>query len=120
LPIGLAIAAIAFALIELFFSARRVDENRISEAVQGFSWIPTLSLVLLMVVYSLLFSKLGFVLSSYLFLHASFLTLGERRIFLSGFIAASLVVFLWLMLTRVFGIFLDSGDLYRFLFGLVS
>jgi hypothetical protein len=120
LPIGLAIAAIAFALIELFFSARRVDENRISEAVQGFSWIPTLSLVLLMVVYSLLFSKLGFVLSSYLFLHASFLILGERRIFLSGFIAASLVVFMWLMLTRVFGIFLDSGDLYRFLFVLVS
>jgi hypothetical protein len=55
-----------------------------------------------------------------LFLHASFLVLGERRILVSGVIAASLVVFLWLMLTRVFGIFLDSGDLYRFLYGLVS
>jgi hypothetical protein len=69
---------------------------------------------------ALLFSKLGFVFSSYLFLHASFLVLGERRILVSGVIAASLVVFLWLMLTRVFGIFLDSGDLYRFLYGLVS
>lgn len=113
LPIGLSVSAIGFALLELFSSIRHSPINRISESVQGFNWVPTFLLVLSMVAYSLLFDTLGFILSSYLFLHASFLVLGERRILVSGVVAAGLVMFLWLILTRAFGIFLDSGDLYR-------
>jgi len=120
LPVGLSVAAIAFALAELFLSTRRANDCRISEAVDGFRWGPTLLLVLLMGLYSFVFDTLGFILSSYLFLQFGFLILGERRVLLSVIVAVSLVIFLWLMLTQVFGIYLDPGDLYRFLAGLIQ
>ncbi len=120
LPVGLSVAAIAFALVELFLSTRRANDSRISEAVEGFRWGPTLLLVLLMGLYSFVFDTLGFILSSYLFLQFGFLILGERRVLLSVIVAVSLVMFLWLMLTQVFGIYLDPGDLYRFLAGLIQ
>lgn len=120
LPIGLSVTAIAFALVELLLSVRRAHDSRISAAVEGFKWQPTLLLVWLMAIYSFVFDTLGFILSSYLFLQFGFLILGERRLLLSAIVAASLVMFLWLMLTKAFGIYLDSGDLYRFLAGLIN
>lgn len=120
LPVGLSIAAISFALLELLASFRRAGDNCINAAVQGFSWLPTLLLVLSMAVYALVFDTLGFILSSYLFLQSGFLILGERRFLLSSLIALALVMFLWSMLTQAFGIYLDSGDLYRFIAGLAK
>ncbi len=120
LPIGLAVAAIGFSLLELIFSVRRSTDNRISESVQGFNWVSTTLLISAMLVYSMVFDLLGFMFSSYLFLHVSFIILGERRVLFSAAVAASLVVLLWLILTRAFGIFLDSGDLFRFLVDLVK
>jgi putative tricarboxylic transport membrane protein len=120
LPVGLSVAAILFAIIQLFLSTRKGAENRISTAVHGFSWRPMLWLVLLMAVYSVVFDLLGFILSSFLFLQLGFLILGERRILMSTAIAAGLVLFLWVMLNQVFGLYLDSGDLYRALFGKAS
>ena len=118
LPVGLSIAAIAFAFLELIVSTRRAGDGRINAAVQGFSWLPTLLLVLSMAVYAFVFDWLGFILASYLFLHSGFLILGERRLLLSATVALALVMFLWSMLTQAFGIYLDSGDLFRFFAGL--
>lgn len=118
LPVGLSVAAIVFALVDFVLGARRDGDTRISEAVKGFNWVPALLLVLLMVVYSLVFDSVGFILASYLFLQLGFLILGERRYLLSAIVAAGLVLFLWLLLTQVFGLYLDSGDLYRFVVGL--
>lgn len=115
LPIGLSIAAIVFALLEIFLSTRRAGDRRISISVQGFNWAPTLLLVLSMGIYSVVFDTLGFIVSSFLFLQSGFLILGERRLLLSGVIAAGLVGALWLILAQMFSIFLDPGDLYRML-----
>jgi hypothetical protein len=120
LPVGLAVAAIVFSIVQLFLSTRRKTDTRISEAVKGFNWQPVLLLILAMGIYSVAFGGLGFVLSSFLFLQTGFLILGERRYLLSAAIAASLVLSLWAMLTQVFGLYLDTGDLYRALFGSVS
>lgn len=117
LPVGLAIATILFSILQLFLSARAPGEASISAAVRGFNWRPTLLLILTMGVYSLVFDLLGFIVSSYLFLQTGFLILGERRLLLSAAIAALLVFFLWFTLTQVFGLFLDAGDLYRFVVG---
>ena len=117
LPVGLSVAAILFSIIQLALSTRKGGEDRISEAVQGFNWRPTLWLVLLMSVYSVVFEFLGFIVCSFLFLQLGFLILGERRILLSTSVASILVVFLWVMLTQVFGLYLDSGNLYRSLVG---
>ena len=117
LPIGLAVAAIVFSFLQLLLSARAKTGARISDAVRGYQWRPMLSLVAVMAVYSLVFDKLGFALSSFLFLLFGFVILGERRVWLSTTVALGLVLFLWVILTQVFGLYLDSGDLYRGLFG---
>ncbi len=91
------------------------EDKRVSEAVRGFDWKPTLLLVLAMSVYVWIFDVIGFALSSFLFLLSGFLILGERRFLLGAAVAGALVLFLWAVLTQLFGLYLDSGDLYRFL-----
>lgn len=117
LPIGLSVAAILFSLVQLAMSAGQGSGNRVSDAVRGFNWKPTLSLIVVMVIYALVFDVLGFLVSSFLFLLSGFVILGERRPLLSVGVAASLVMFLWAILTQVFGLYLDAGDLYRWIAG---
>ncbi|MEM7502784.1 MAG: tripartite tricarboxylate transporter TctB family protein [Pseudomonadota bacterium] len=117
LPIGLAGMAIFFSLIQLATSLRPRPDSSISDSVRGFRWRPTVLLVSAMAGYALLFEKLGFILGSFLFLLLGFLILGERRLLLSAAVAAGLVGFLWVLLTQAFGLYLDSGDLYRLLIG---
>ncbi len=113
LPIGLSVAAILFSLVQILLSFGQDGDNRLSVAVRDFNWKPTLLLILLMGAYAFVFDALGFLLSSFLFLLCGFLILGERRFLLAAGIAASLVLFLWAILTQLFGLYLDAGDLYR-------
>ncbi len=117
LPIGLSVAAILCALLQISLSAGAGAGNRVSAAVRGYAWMPTLLLIAAMAVYVAVFEFLGFAFSSFLFLLSGFLILGERRFLLSTGVAASLVLFLWAILTQLFGLYLDAGDLYRFIFG---
>ncbi len=117
LPIGLSVSAILCALLQISLSARQGAENRVSSAVQRFAWTPTLLLIATMAVYVAVFEFLGFAFSSFLFLLSGFLILGERRFLLSAGVAASLVLFLWAILTQLFGLYLDAGDLHRLVFG---
>ncbi len=71
-----------------------------------------LVLILLMGIYAAVFSYLGFVVASVLFLQAAFYVLGERRFLVSVSISVGLVLFLWVFLTRVFGLYLDNGALF--------
>lgn len=117
LPIGLSVSAILFSLVQLSISFGQGSEDRVSEAVRGFNWRPTLLLILVMGIYALVFDVLGFLVSSFLFLLTGFLILGERRLLLSAAIASSLVLLLWAILTQLFGLYLDAGDLYRLIAG---
>ena len=54
----------------------------------------------------------GFVIASVLFLQAAFFVLGERRFLISVSVSVGLVFFLWIFLTRVFGLYLDTGALF--------
>ena len=114
LPVGLAIVAIIFAFVQLFLSARQGEENRISTAVRAFNWRPAILLILAMAVYAMVFDVLGFLPASFLFLLSGFYILGERRILLGTAVAAALVLFLWATLTQLFGLYLQPGDLFRF------
>lgn len=113
LPVGLAIAAILFCLLQLTLSFNEAGNVRISDAVRGYRWRSPVLLVVAMTAYALLFDLLGFVVASFLFLCAGFLILGERRLMLVGAVAAGLVLCLWMLLTLVFGIYLDAGGLVR-------
>ncbi len=117
LPMGLAIITIVCALVQLFLPDTDSEDASISGVIVGFRWQRTLLLILLMIVYSLGFSFFGFVLATFLFLMIGFYILGERRFGLSFSVAGGLVLFMWGMLTQLFGLYLDTGTLYRLVLG---
>jgi putative tricarboxylic transport membrane protein len=93
-----------------------VDET-LTVAVAGFQWKPCLLLTGLMLLYGLTFNFFGFLVATFLFLFIGFAILKERRFLLSAAVSGGVAVFMWAVLTQMFDIFLDSGDLYRFLAG---
>ena len=117
LPVGLAILTIIMCLIQIFLPASGSEDETISDAVAGFHWRPCLLLTGLMLIYSLTFKFLGFSLATFLFLFVGFSILKERRYLISAAISAGVALFMWVVLTQLFDIYLDAGSLYRLLAG---
>lgn len=113
LPIFLGSSAFVISLLLLLISYLQSEGESISESARNYDWKPVLALILLMTAYVAIFSYLGFVLASALFLQSAFFLLGERRLLVSISVSLGLVLFLWLILTHVFGLYLDEGTLYR-------
>ncbi len=116
LPTYLALLTIFVCLIQIFFPTREAAGETISDAIAGFQWKPCLLLTGLMLLYSLTFKFFGFFLGTFLFLFTGFSILKEKRYLLSTTVALSVAGFMWIILTQVFDIYLDSGELFR-LFG---
>ena len=116
LPIGLAVCAILVSTLLLFIPVSDRNSPNVAEVVRHYRWKPTLVLILLMAVYAAVFSYLGFVVSSVLFLQTAFVVLGERRLLISASVSLGLVLFLWIFLTRVFRLYLDKGALFSAVF----
>lgn len=117
LPFCLAVIAIVVCLLQMFFAAKESAEESLSSAVQGFQWQPCLRLTGAMFVYGFSFEFLGFFIATFLFLLVGFAILKERRLPLAASVAGGVAFFMWFILTQVFGIYLDSGDVYRMIFG---
>ena len=117
LPIGLSAIAIVVSLFQIFLPARAAVDETISDAIAGFQWKPCLLLTGLMLLYGLTFKFFGFFIGTFLFLFIGFAILKEKRYLLSAAVSGGVAVFMWVVLTRLFDIYLDSGDLYRSLVG---
>jgi putative tricarboxylic transport membrane protein len=115
LPIYLSTMAIIVCLIQIFIPAGEVADETIQKAIAGFQWKPCLMLIGLMLVYSLTFKFVGFAIGTFLFLFIGFAILKEKRYLLSAAVSAGVAIFMWAVLTQMFDIYLDSGDLYRLL-----
>jgi putative tricarboxylic transport membrane protein len=115
LPIYLATMTIVVCLIQIFTPSVGTSEESIQDAISGFQWRPCLLLTGLMLLYSLAFKFVGFAIGTFLFLFIGFVILKEKRHLLSAAISGGVAVFMWLVLTQLFDIYLDTGDLYRFL-----
>lgn len=113
LPIFLSVSAIFISILLVFFSVYDSEAKPVSDELSHIGWRPMLALILLMAVYVTTFNYLGFVLASALFLQIAFMLLGERRLLLSVCVSLGLILFLWFILSQVFGLYLDSGMLYR-------
>lgn len=113
LPIFLSVSAIFISILLVFFSVFDSDAKPVSNELSHIGWKPMLALILLMAVYVTTFNYLGFVLASALFLQIAFMLLGERRLILSVCVSLGLILLLWFILTQIFGLYLDSGMLYR-------
>jgi hypothetical protein len=115
LPIYLSTMAIIVCLIQMFIPVGEAADESIQEAIAGFQWKPCLMLTGLMLVYSLAFKIVGFAVGTFLFLFIGFTILKEKRYLRSAVISAAVALFMWVVLTQMFDIYLDSGDLYRLL-----
>ena len=113
LPIFLSVSAIFISILLVFFSVYDSEAKPVSDELSHIGWRPMLALILLMAVYVTTFNYLGFVLASALFLQIAFMLLGERRLLLSVCVSLGLILFLWFILTQIFGLYRDSGTLYR-------
>ncbi len=117
LPISLSIMTIVVCLVQIFLPASGAADETISDAVAGFRWKPCLLLTGLMLLYSLTFKFLGFSIGTFLFLFIGFSMLKEKRYFLSAAVSAGVAVLMLVVLTQLFDIYLDPGNLYRLLAG---
>lgn len=86
--------------------------DQFSAEIANWNWPKVSLLIVLMFAYALTFSILGFLLASISFLVLGFRVLGERSFIKSILIAAGVVVPIWLLLVKVFDLFLENGELY--------
>ena len=117
LPIFLSITTIVVCLVQIFMPVRGAADETISEATAGFQWMPCLMLTGLMLLYSLTFQFFGFLIGTFLFLFIGFAILKEKRVRLSATVSAGVAGFMWFILTQLFDIYLDTGDLVRLVVG---
>jgi putative tricarboxylic transport membrane protein len=73
-----------------------------------------------MVSYGLSIEILGFLVSTVLFLGIGFWIMGERKLKVILLIATVTAFTFWLSLTQFLKIYLDSGSLSKFVFGLLN
>ena len=116
LPYGLAVCTIITSLVILLRRSPRSGDEDFSAGLKRLHWYPAGGLVLAMLAYAEFFSVLGFHLATFLFLAASFLILGERRVAVVLSLSLGLVLFTWLFTAGLFGLYIDNGDLIRYLF----
>lgn len=84
---------------------------------KGLNWLKALALLASMVAYGLALKPMGFILATILFLLAGQLILGERRPLILFLASVPLVIAFWFILSQLLDIYLDPGDLFRFLGG---
>ncbi len=78
-----------------------------------YDWPRVGLLLLTMVAYGATFTWLGFLVSTMLFLGAGYLILGERRLVVIGSASVLVTVGFWLIMTKLLGIYLAPGELFR-------
>ncbi len=108
LPTLLSIAGVLLSLI-LLVSAKSDQE---SGAIIGFNWKLLVAFLVLMALYGVGLTYLGFVLATGLFLMSGFFLLGERRMSILLGASFPFVIAFYLLLTQVLEIYLEPGYLF--------
>ncbi|MBB14078.1 hypothetical protein CMK22_02345 [Candidatus Poribacteria bacterium] len=77
-------------------------------------------LLLLMIFYGFVIKIFGFFVSTILFLSIGFSIMGERKLKVIFLTATVTTIIFWVSLTQFLKIYLDSGSLSKFVFGLLN
>jgi len=117
LPIALAVLTIICCFIKLLLPVDESNHESIAKEVEGYHWKPSLLLMAITLVYTLSFDYLGFILATIALLFLGFTVLKEDNWKISIIVAAGLTMFIWVVLTQVFGLHLSAGDFYYSLVG---
>lgn len=73
--------------------------------VEGFHWLQGVLICVTMVAYGLTVRPMGFLITTTLFLIAGFTILGERRWWIILFASVPIVVFFWVLMAQVLGVY---------------
>ena len=120
MPYGLAIAGMVFSLLILILPPAAGKKSQTArQALSGLDWRRAAYLILSMVIYSLAIPWIGFLLSSIFFLIAGFYIMGERNIKLILLSSIPLVIVLWLLLSKILGMYIAPGEIF-YIIGLVK
>jgi len=110
-PLALAVIGAILGLAQVAKSLRAPEAEAAPWA--RYDW-PRVGLLLLsMLFYGATFTWLGFLVSTMLFLAAGYLILGERRVVVIGAASVLVTVGFWAIMTKVLGIYLAPGELFR-------
>lgn len=115
MPLALAVAGMLLCVVQLL-QGLRAPASDIREQLQ-YDWRRAGLLVAAMVFYGALFTPLGFVVATSLFLAAGFAILGERRPLLLAGLPLVFTLLFWALMTRALGLYLAPGSWWQALGG---
>jgi len=110
-PLALAVIGGVLALGQLVKSLR--EPPQAGEPWARYDWSRVGLLLLVTVAYGATFTWLGFLVATMLFLTAGYLILGERRPLVIGAASVLVTVGFWAIMTKLLGIYLAPGELFR-------
>jgi putative tricarboxylic transport membrane protein len=108
MPITLAVSGILLCAIRMFHSLR-VQATDVT-GWSGYDWKRAASLCIIMLGYGSVFTPLGFIPATTLFLLAGFFTLGERRKPVLLLLPLVFSLAFWAVMTRMLGLYLAPGS----------
>jgi putative tricarboxylic transport membrane protein len=117
MPYALSIAGIVLSLLIIVLPSFEESKAVTAKAaLSGLDWRRTGWLTGLMIVYSLSMPWIGFVIASIGFMAGGTMILGERSPIKILLASIPVVIVLWLILTRILGMYIAPGELF-YLFG---
>jgi putative tricarboxylic transport membrane protein len=117
MPYALSIAGIVLSLLIILLpSFEETQAVTVKAALGGLDWKRTGWFLGLMILYSLSMPWIGFVIASIGFMAGGTMILGERNVKRILLASIPLVIVLWLILTKVLGMYIAPGELY-YIFG---
>lgn len=109
LPLGLAAAGAVVSFLMIVLPPRGTGKPA---SLAGLNWGKVAVLCGLMAFYGATITRLGFVVSTALFLVGGILLLGERRWYVVLGLAVPVALGFWVLLSRLLGIYLEPGLLF--------
>jgi putative tricarboxylic transport membrane protein len=118
MPYALSVAGIVLSLLIIILPSFDKDKAMtVKAALGGLDWRRTGWLAGLMIVYSLSMPWIGFVIASIGFMAGGTMILGERNPRTILLASIPLVIALWLILTKILGMYIAPGELFYILGG---
>lgn len=108
MPIALAVGGMLLCAIRILQTLK----SKATDATEwaGYDWFRGAALCLVMLAYGFLFTPLGFMLATTLFLATGFLVLGERRMIALLALPMGFTVLFWAVMTQLLGLYLAPGN----------
>jgi putative tricarboxylic transport membrane protein len=113
------LGALLSLLIIILPSAEKKKTETVKMIFNGLDWRRTGWMILLMTIYALAVTWLGFILSSIIFLISGFYILGECRIMMLLAASIPLVFVIWFLMYIILGMYIAPGEIF-YLLGVIK